>query len=117
MTSSPLFFAFFNLETELVLKVALKLCDRNTNLLHGVAVTDGYCAVSLRFKVKGDAVRRTDLILSAVALADGSSVIKLTVVILGQLCINLLCSLVQFLGQRKNTDLHRSQSRLLAQTV
>ena len=56
--------------------------------------------------------RSSDLILSSVTLADVASVVEFTVVILGKLGVNLLCTLVQLLGKRKHTDLHRRNSRV-----
>ena len=82
------------LEAELILKIVLQLCNRDSHLLHGIAIPDSHCTVCLRVKVVGYAERSSDLVLSSVSLSDVSSVVKLAVVILGEFCINLLCALV-----------------------
>ena len=66
--------------------------------------------ICLGFEVIGYAERSTDLILTAVTLTNVSSVIELAVVVLGKLCVDLLCAFVQLLGQWKHTDLNRCQS-------
>ena len=71
-----------NLECKFVSKVCFQLVDLDTNLLHGVTVTDSNCSVILRFEVVSDAVRSTDLILSSVTFTDVSTVIVLAVVFL-----------------------------------
>ena len=85
---------FLFLEAEFVLQVALKLCNWHSHLLHGIAVADSNSAVCLRVKVVGYAERSSDLILSSLSLSDISSVVKLAVIVLGKLCVNLLCALV-----------------------
>ena len=60
------------------------LCDISSNflnldalLLHRITVTNGYAAVLLGFKVHGNADRRTDLVLTAVALTDRACIVKI----------------------------------------
>ena len=57
--------------------------------------------IFLGIEVVSNAERSTNFILSSVSLTNVASVIKLTVVVLRQLCVNLLCALIQLLGQRK----------------
>ena len=45
-------------------------------LLHCVAVADCYAAVLLTVKIVGDAKRRADFVLAAVAFADRARVVK-----------------------------------------
>ena len=100
------------LECEFLRKVSIQLVNLHTNLLHGVTVTDGHCAICLRLKVIGHAERRTNLILAAISLTDVTSVVKLTVILLAKLREDLLRALVQLLGQRQHADLHRCQCRM-----
>ena len=64
------------LEVALLSDIALELADGDADLLHGVTVTDGDAVVSRGIlvahglEVHSDAQRRTDLILTAVTLAD-----------------------------------------------
>ena len=64
------------------------------------------------FEIVGNAERRTDFILTAISLTDIASVVKFAVVLLAQLGIDLLCTLVELLGQRQDTDFNRCQSRM-----
>ena len=58
------------LEANLLNQVVNQILHRDALLRHRVAVADGDAAVFLRLKVVGDAERGTDLVLTAVALAD-----------------------------------------------
>src|SRR4051812_44357026 len=49
----------------------------HADLFEAVAVPDGDCAVGLRVAVEGDAVRRADFVLPAIAAADRSLLIKI----------------------------------------
>src|SRR5450756_1992357 len=52
-----------------------QLLDRNSDLLHGVSVSDGNRPVLQALKVDGNAVGRADLVLPAVTPADALSVV------------------------------------------
>ena len=97
------------LECKLICKVSIQIFDSNTLLLHGITEAYGNAAICLGIKIVSYAERSTDLILTTISLTNVSSVIKFTVVFLGKLCVDLLRTLVQFLGQRQHTDLYRCQ--------
>ncbi len=81
-------------------------------LLHRITETNGYAAICLGFEIVCNAERRTDFILTAISLTDIASVVKFAVVLLAQLGIDLLCTLVELLGQRQDADFNRCQSRM-----
>ena len=99
-------------EVKLSGKPLIQLVDLYTNLLHGVAVTDGNCLVIFGIEIVGDAVRSSDLILTTISLSDRSAVIVIAVVLVRQLLKYLLCRVIQLLGQRENRNLHRSKCRM-----
>ena len=77
------------------------------------AVKSGGCTMhDVSEGVISYAERSSDLVLTTISLTNVSSVIKFTVVFLGKLCVDLLRTLVQFLGQRQHTDLYRCQCRM-----
>ena len=100
------------LEIQLFCKVCVQISDRNPLLLHGITETNGYAAICLGIEIVGNAERRTDFILTAISLTDIASVIEFAVVLLAQLGIDLLCTLVELLGQRQDADFNRCQSRM-----
>src|SRR5919199_4433568 len=58
---------------QVCLKPTAELVDGHSpepRLIHAVAVADGDLVVLQRLKIDGDAVRRTDLVLAAIELAD-----------------------------------------------
>ena len=61
------------------MEVALDLVEADPLLRHRVAGPDGHRPVLERGEVDGDAVRRTDLVLAAVAAADGAGVVEVDV--------------------------------------
>ena len=68
------------------------LCDISSNflnldalLLHSVTVTNGYAAILLGLEIDGYTVRRTDLVLTAVALTDRACIVKINRELLSQL--------------------------------
>ena len=66
--------------------------------------------IFLGIEVVSNAERSTDFILSSVSLTNVASVIELTVVVLRQLCVNLLCALIQLL-------IMKNRARLLRQRI
>ena len=82
------------LKPEFILKIALKLRDRHAHLLHGIAVADGHCVVSLGIEVICDAERSADLVLPSVTFSDVAPVVKLAVVLFAELGVNLLRALL-----------------------
>lgn len=90
------------LELDLFQNVMHQVVDLHTLLLHAVAVTDSNAAVRLAVKVIGDAVRRADLILPAIPLANGTGIVVIHHKVLGQAVVNLLRLVVQLL-ERGNT--------------
>ena len=110
-------------ELDLALDVALQLGDGHTHLLHGVAVADGDAVVGGNalglvahgVEVHGDAVGGADLVLTAVALADGAGVVVVHHEVLAQLIADLHCLVTQLLAQGQDSALIGSQSRVQMQ--
>ena len=92
--------------------IVVELVDRNSFLLHCIAVTDGHAAVLSAVEVIGDAERSTDLVLTAVTLADGACVVIFDHEIPGKLLKDLFSLFVKLFGKRKNSSLDRSESRM-----
>ena len=63
------------LEIRLFQDVAFQLANGQTDLLHGIPVPHGDGLVLQGIEVDGDAQRRADLVLPAVALADLAGVL------------------------------------------
>ena len=99
----------------------LQFADGNANLLHGVAFANGNSVVRRGLvvadgrKVDRDAVRRADLVLAAIALADGAGVVVVQHKVSAQILIDLSCGLGQLLAQRQDRSLIRSQRRMQVQ--
>ena len=92
--------------------VCVELVDPDALLLHGVAVADGHAAVVCGIKVVGDAERRADLVLTAVALADGAGLVKVGHKVLAQHVGDLACLCAQLFAQRQHRSLERRQRRM-----
>ena len=75
-------------EIKFLVEVSRDVGDGNTDLLHGIAVTDGDTTVIGGLKIHGDAIRRADLIFAAIPFADGTGFIIVYVEILRQHFIN-----------------------------
>ena len=95
----------FRSECNLLLDILSQSRDRNANLLHCIAVTHGHAAVLDGIKVVGDAERSTDLILTAIALADRAGIVVIDHEVLGKLGIDLACTLGELFRERKNSSL------------
>src|SRR5699024_9562937 len=85
---------------------------RHTVLRHIITVTNGDRILSLRFyaiKIDGNTKGRSGLILSPVALADGTRFIIQYVIILAQVVLNLMRQVLQliFLDEWENAHLGR----------
>ena len=82
-------------ERALLAQIRLDLADGHTHLLHRVALAHGHAVVGGRvlvadgLEVKGDAVRRADLVLAAIALADGAGLVVIDHELLAQLVVKL----------------------------
>ena len=72
----------FFLPLKLLCKISIQVFDLDSLLLHGIPVAYGNCSVFFRLKVISYAEWRSNLILTAVTLADISTVIKFAVVLL-----------------------------------
>ena len=70
-------------ECKFICEVSIQLINLNTNLLHGITVTDSYHSVSFGIEIVGYAERSTDLVLSSVTFTDVSTIIEFAVVFLG----------------------------------
>ena len=109
------------LEVALLLDVVLQLANGNTDLLHGVTVADsdavvsGSVLVAHGLEVHGDAQGGTDLILTAVTLADGTGIIEVNHEVLLQLMVDLLSLGAQLLGKGQNSSLEGCQSGMQMQ--
>ena len=71
--------------------------QNNSLLLHRVSLTDGHAVVILGIEIVGHAVRRADLVLSSVALANVSTIVVFDVPILRKLVMDRhsrLCKLL-----------------------
>jgi len=101
-------------ELELCSDIAFKLCDGETDLLHGVAVTDGDTSVVFGFKVIGDAEGSANLILTAIALTDRAGIVEVYHEFLGKVVIDLLRLGCEFLGKGKDRRLIRCESGMEA---
>ncbi len=93
----------------------------DTHLLHGVPVANRDAIVrrgvlvAHGLEVHSDAQRRADLVFPAVALADGTGVVKVHHEVLAQLPIDLLGLGAELLGQGQNGRLVGRQRRMQAQ--
>ena len=72
---------FFDIGNEVVCLYA--------NLLHGIAVADGYTAVVFGIKIIRDAERSAYLILAAISLAYGACLIIINREVLCEIIVNL----------------------------
>ena len=92
-------------------------------LLHTVALADGNAVVgSVGFgtdgvEIKGDAEWSADLVLAAVALADGAGLVVVDHELLGKLVVKLHCGACEylFLAQGENCALEGSESGMQVQ--
>ena len=71
------------LESKFISKISIQLVNLNTNLLHGITVTNSYHTICLGIEIVGYAERSTDLVLSSVTFTDVSTIIEFSVVFLG----------------------------------
>lgn len=97
---------YTSLEIDLLCNVRFKLVNLHTLLLHAVTVADGNAAVIFTVKVIRDAERRADLILAAIALADGTRIVKVNRKLLCERIVNLAGLFAQLLGERQNRALN-----------
>ena len=93
------------------------LCDISSNflnpdalLLHRITVTNGYAAILLGLEIDGYAVRRTDLVLTAVALTDRACIVKINRELLSQLLPDRHSLVGQLLGQRQYSSLNGARA-------
>ena len=94
-------------------EIGNQLCDRDADLLHRVAVADGHALILLvRIEIIGNAVRRADLILTAIALADRAGVVEIDHEMLGEHLIDLVGLLGKLLGERQHCALERREHRV-----
>ena len=97
------------LEFKLLADVGLNLCHRNSYLLHGISVTNGYAAVTLGVEVVGDAEGSTDLVLAAVSLTDRAGLVEVDGEFLSKLVVKLERLVGKLLGKRKHGCLEGSK--------
>ena len=100
------------LQRSSLVEYAGELADSDALLLHRVAVTQGDGTILHRLVVDGDAVGRTDSVLTSVALTDRVLLIELAVEVELQLIVDLLClgieAVLTYQGQ--DSELDRSES-------
>ena len=77
-----------------------------------VAVAHGHAAVLRRVKVERHAIRRADLVLTAVALADGAGLVIVAHEALLQLVVELGRGLGELFRQRQHRALERRERRV-----
>ena len=106
------------LEIGLFLDIVDKLCDGQTDLLHGIAIPYGDGLILQGVKVNGDAKRSADLVLTAIALTDGAGLVIVHHKALCQHLLNftgLVAQLVLLEGQ--HGSLEGSKGGMQAQYV
>ena len=94
--------------------------NRHTHLRHGVALSDRDGLIFFdRLEIDGDAQRRADLVLAAVAPADALRIVVLDEPMLAQLRCNVARRRRQLLvsAQWQHRHFHRRQSRMQVQTT
>ncbi len=98
-------------EFDLLFNVSAKLGDRDTNLLHSIAVTDGNTVVAFLgivadgVEVNGYAERSADLVLTAISLTDRACIVVVNAEVLGKLLVDLGSFVGKLLGKGKNCNL------------
>ena len=102
-------------ERDLFPDIGGNLLHRNANLLHRVAVADGDGAVIFRLKIIGDAERGADLILAAIALADGTGVVEIDHILACKGGIKLLRLGRELLRKGKDAGFEGGQSGMQPQ--
>ena len=97
---------------------AFEFVDADADLLHGVAVAQGDGVVFQSLEVDGDAARRADFVLTAVAAADGAGVVVEAVPATVEFFENFARFADQFVfvfEQREDGDFVRRDARREAQ--
>ena len=92
--------------------VSVQLRYGNTYLLHRIAVADRHTPVVFRIEVHGDAKRRADLVLTAVAFADGTGLVVIDHEVAGKRGVNLVCPVAELLGEREHRRLKGRKERM-----
>src|ERR1044072_278479 len=102
---------------QLACEEAFELVDRDPLLGHAVALADGDRVVLQRVEVDGDAERRADLVLPAVAAADGARVVEVDVPVVAQHGgdVARLRREIRVAGQREHGHLDRREAAVEAQ--
>ena len=90
---------------ELLFEVGAEVLDGDAHLRHGVALAHGDCAVLEGVEVHRHAVRRADLVLAAVAFADGARAVEVAHEVFAELRIDLLRLVGELFLQRQHRDL------------
>ena len=90
-----LFFALWiKLPLKFLSKVSIQIFDLNTLLLHGITITNGNSTVFFRIEIISNTEWCSDFILTTITLTNVTSVIKFTVILLSQLCVNAFCTFI-----------------------
>ena len=109
----PVYYDIF-LECDLFADIVYELINRDALLCHGIAVTYSYAAICLAVEVVSDAHGGANFVLTAIALADGTGVIKVHHELFGQLSIDLAGLFAELFGKRQNgahVPVHRQSER------
>ena len=103
---SPLdFINLFESELDARSDVAFKLVYSNTLLLHRVAVAHCHAVILDGVEVIGDAQRSTDLVLAAIALADGAGLVEIDHEFAAQVVADLYSLFRKLLREGKHRSL------------
>ena len=76
------------LEFDVFFDVSFNLVDRHSDLFHGVAVADGHGVVFLSVEIDGNAERRADFVLAAVAFAAAAGLVVVDVEVLSEVGVH-----------------------------
>lgn len=105
----------FILERGSLREIRLERVDRHALLRHRIAVADRHTAVLRTVEIVRDTERRADLILTAVALADGTGLVKIDHKALRKAVVNLERRAGELLRKRQHRGLVRRDGRVQAQ--
>jgi hypothetical protein len=108
---------FYFLELDSFCDVVFNLADRHSYAFHSIAVADGYAAVLNGIEIVYNAEGSTDLILSAVTLADTAGFVVFAHKIGAEVIVYFLRLIAKLLGKRKHRALIGREGGMEAEYV
>ena len=102
---------FTFLRFDSLFEVVAQLGHVHAVLQHRVAVADGHAVVVGRLEIVGDAVRRADLVLAAVTLADAAGFVVFGAEVAVDVLVEIVRLLLELLRLRQDGDLDRRDER------